>query len=216
MPVCTCHSESCFLFAWGIFSDMFFVLSRHIVCEWLPVISCLKLCLLPNLAAVAFPFSAPALPCCLSSSLCLPHIFSSLPVFHFLPLFQSSILSEVKSGSWHWWSLWSVYLLLHFIFFLEGIQPQNNSCLSSRKSWQLDLPLVRRVRNVRHVIISGRGVEISGCFNSNDSASVSWELPVATVLWRVIWWSIMKPNDKWLKIQGSILKMFRCNRFSGK
>lgn len=50
-----CHFERCYLFAWGIFSDTFLVLSKHIVCEWLPVITSLELCLLPNhITTVAF------------------------------------------------------------------------------------------------------------------------------------------------------------------
>lgn len=106
MPACMCHFEWYCLFAWGILSDLFLVLSEHIVCEWLPVISSLELCLLPyHTTTVAFAGS-------LTLSFFLTPGSHPSP-FVFLPVCFLLLLTEPMHPSRH---VKSGFLDLSFIF----------------------------------------------------------------------------------------------------
>jgi len=124
-----------------------FLCCQSILCEWLPVIASLELCLLPNLATVAFPFSSVS-----HQVFLLPHSFLT----SFLSpqvSFSSSLWVCVLPERWYeglevGGFLWSVYLLFQFIF-PKGVQPQNNQRTSSWNSCQawVHLPFVRCVSN---------------------------------------------------------------------
>lgn len=128
----------------GSFLDTFLVLSKHIVCEWLPVIASLELCLLPQSRhcccfSIALPLSLPLTPASPPLSfLSPPH---PLSLSHFLLLFQS-VYPDIRVLR----LVVSLICLFYFIF-PEGIQPWNNLCRSSWNSCQawLQLPFVRHV-----------------------------------------------------------------------
>lgn len=106
----------------GFLSDLFLVLSEHIVCEWLPVISSLELCLLPHhTTTVAFAGSLTLSFFLTPGSHPSPFIF--FPVCFLLLLTEPMHPSRhVKSGSWSWWIL-SYFILFFFKFPFIYIQP---------------------------------------------------------------------------------------------
>lgn len=137
MPPHSCHFENWACLCGGSFLGMFLALSKRIVREWLPVIASLELCLLPNhVAAVAFPSRSHSSAFSLTTqvSLCLLFSVCVYPA------------RKVTPGSWGWW-FYLISFCLFWIFFLKGIQPQNNHCRSPWNSCQAEvkLPFVRNV-----------------------------------------------------------------------
>ena len=101
----------------GSLLDTFLVLSKHIVCEWLPVIASLELCLLPNHAtAAAFPSLSHSLSFFLTPESVLSLLVSLLSVcFSFSA--SLCILAERWYRGLEVGVLWSVYLIYFFTLF---------------------------------------------------------------------------------------------------